>query len=347
MKGLSVIMPVYNEAGCVSVMIDSIMAQDYADFELIIIDDGSTDGTVQVLEKYAARDGRIRLVVQEENKGVSAARNLGLEFAEGKYVAFVDADDRIHPSMYRSLIHVLEKYGCDIAMCRIFYEYGNTGEGREEVLPYMSQGILGEKVCREVIGRIISNNQDFFAGIVRYVFKKEILRNSRFDTGIAYREDLLFLFDLLVSRKEIYYVDFVGYYYVRTQTSAVERYRESLFDDLMYVNNRLFSLLEKRENLEDYDRLYAMKVLQAVSLSISNLYRKDAPRRTTVDYFRQIRKFRQELEVLKELKIDNSAVKYRPLLLLVKIRADWAIHMIYSWKEKKRQRKYKKVTGSK
>lgn len=339
MKKLSVIMPVYNGESFVSEMIDSVMAQEYADLELIVIDDGSSDGTVQVVERYAVRDKRIRLVVQAENTGVSAARNLGLELAEGKYIAFVDADDRIHPSMYRRLIQVMEEYECDMAMCRIYYENRDLGGGKEETLPDMREGVLTDDAYQQIIDGLIGTKHYFFAGMVRYVFRRKIIQNGRFDIRISYREDLVFLFELLSLRRKIYYADFVGYYYMRNQMSAVECYRKHLFEDLMYVNDRVFQLARKSGLVEEYDLLYSLKILEAVSLSISNLYRKNAPSCTVKEYACQIRRFRKELGAVKGVRRGNFAAKYWPLLFLAKMRADWAIHVLYSRKEKNRQRK--------
>ena len=126
-KRLSVIMPVYNGESYVSNMIDSVMAQEYTDLELIVADDGNSDGTVQTVERYANQDRRIHLVTHSVNKGVLAARNTGLELAQGEYVALVDADDRLHPSMYKKLICAIEECSCDMAMCRLHYENGGSG----------------------------------------------------------------------------------------------------------------------------------------------------------------------------------------------------------------------------
>ena len=144
-------MPVHNAVDSVSVMLDSVLKQAYPNFELIVVDDGSSDGTAKVIEKYRASDKRIRLVSKSQNEGVSAARNTGLELAEGDYITFVDADDRIDAAMYRKLIQAIEEHGCDMAMCRILYEYSNTGIREEEVLQ-IREGVLTD-VEYQKIGR--------------------------------------------------------------------------------------------------------------------------------------------------------------------------------------------------
>lgn len=334
---LSVIMPVHNAVDSVSVMLDSVLKQAYPNFELIVVDDGSSDGTAKVIEKYRASDKRIRLVSKSQNEGVSAARNTGLELAEGDYITFVDADDRIDAAMYRKLIQAIEEHGCDMAMCRILYEYSNTGIREEEVLQ-IREGVLTDVEYQKMVNGLVDMDQYFFGGIFRYVFRREVLEGHRFDVQISYREDLVFLVELMAARRKIYYGDFVGYHYVRSSGSAVERYKENLFEELIYVNGRIFRDAEGKD-LPRRDRLYAMGVLEAVSLSISNLYRGDAPNRTFREYVRQIRGFLHVIDSIRNIKPGDCKVKYKPLLFLTRVKAYWMIHMLYRWKEGNRQKK--------
>lgn len=113
---LSIIVPVYNVAPYLNYCIDSILCQTFSDYELILIDDGSTDGSGEICDSYKQKDNRVR-VIHQRNKGFSGARNAGLEMATGKYLAFVDSDDYIHPLMYQTLISVIEKDESDVAAC--------------------------------------------------------------------------------------------------------------------------------------------------------------------------------------------------------------------------------------
>lgn len=90
---ISVIMPAYNTEKYIGKSIESVLKQDYEDFELIVVDDGSKDNTKNIVRQYAAKDARIKLIVQEENQGVSVARNTGIDIAQGDYIAFLDSDD--------------------------------------------------------------------------------------------------------------------------------------------------------------------------------------------------------------------------------------------------------------
>ena len=114
---LSVIVPVYNAEKYLNSTIENILKQTFTDFELILIDDGSTDSSGQLCDKWSQKDGRIKVIYQK-NMGVSEARNSGLRIAQGEYIAFVDNDDLINPQMYEILISIAEKESADIVMSK-------------------------------------------------------------------------------------------------------------------------------------------------------------------------------------------------------------------------------------
>ena len=113
---ISIIVPVYNVKLYLDECVDSILAQDYKDFEIIIVDDGSTDGSSEVCDKQKEKDSRIK-VVHQKNGGLSAARNTGLKHAKGDFISFIDSDDMVSPSMYTDLIDALEINKADVAIC--------------------------------------------------------------------------------------------------------------------------------------------------------------------------------------------------------------------------------------
>ena len=115
---ISVIVPVYNVETYLRSCVDSILASTYTDFELILIDDGSTDSTGAMCDEYASHDSRVH-VIHQDKKGVSIARNSGIEQSSGEYVSFVDADDVVSQSMLQQLLDALEKRpSCDFSMGR-------------------------------------------------------------------------------------------------------------------------------------------------------------------------------------------------------------------------------------
>ncbi len=128
---VSIIVPVYQVKAYISECVESLLAQTYTNLEILLVDDGSTDGSGAVCDEYAVRDSRVR-VVHQENQGAAGARNAGLDLASGEYVAFVDSDDVIAPAYVKELFLLLKKYQADIAACAYgrdqLRETGDTGE---------------------------------------------------------------------------------------------------------------------------------------------------------------------------------------------------------------------------
>ena len=118
---LSIIVPVYNVGSFLPKCINSIISQTFTDFELILVDDGSTDNSVEICDAAAKKDSRVR-VIHKENGGVVSARKAGLSVAVGKYAGYVDGDDWIDEHMYEHMVNAMEKYNCDMVMCDVEHE---------------------------------------------------------------------------------------------------------------------------------------------------------------------------------------------------------------------------------
>lgn len=130
-KLLSVIVPVYKVEPYLQRCIDSIRKQTYKNLQIILVDDGSPDHCGEVCDQYTLIDKRI-IVVHQKNEGLSGARNNGMLFAKGEYIAFVDSDDWLHPRMYEVLMNMIKEYQLDIARCSVYH---TDGHQEEEILP--------------------------------------------------------------------------------------------------------------------------------------------------------------------------------------------------------------------
>ena len=119
---ISVIVPVYKVEKYLHRCVDSILVQTYTNLEIILVDDGSPDRCGAICDEYAAKDSRIR-VIHQENGGLSAARNAGLDVCSGEYIAFVDSDDWLDPEMYAVMMAQVREYGCDVVMCDCVKEF--------------------------------------------------------------------------------------------------------------------------------------------------------------------------------------------------------------------------------
>ena len=133
---ISVIVPVFNVAGYLPQCVDSILSQDYGNLEVILIDDGSTDGSGEICDRYAALDSRVR-VIHQKNGGAAAAKNAGLRLATGEYLAFADSDDYLEPGAYGFLMKILLENGADAVQGSFREVYRNRAEEQrisEEIL---------------------------------------------------------------------------------------------------------------------------------------------------------------------------------------------------------------------
>ena len=180
---ISVIVPVYKMEEFLPRCLESLLAQTYRALEIILVDDGSPDGCGRICDEYAARDSRIR-VIHAENGGAYAARNLALDIAEGEYIGFVDADDWLHPTMYRTLLELAEEHGADIAQCEMKNEghYAQTRSQKTGGVAVYHRDRLTEEMFRERIGHALINK----------IFRAEIFADYRFPEEY-YHMDAAFL----------------------------------------------------------------------------------------------------------------------------------------------------------
>ena len=155
-KLISVIVPVYNSEKYVNRCIDSILNQTYENLEVILIDDGSSDGSLKICESWAEKDNRIK-ILKQKNSGVSSARNLGIENASGDYVAFVDNDDWLRPEMYETMLSLAEKEKSDVTVCKFI----NVDEKYNRIK--IKESNLSAEHFKNPIYFFLNNNIFFFA----------------------------------------------------------------------------------------------------------------------------------------------------------------------------------------
>ena len=210
---ISVIVPVYKVEEYLPRCIESIISQTFVDFELLLIDDGSPDGSGKLCDDYAARDSRIK-VYHKENGGVSSARNLGLDEARGKWVMFVDADDWLCEDCFKECVFNVEKNSLDVLQFSYVRVDNNGTELSKEHNSIGLTSVLDSK-------RYIQENKYLvvvWGACIRYSLIKEY--NIRFDENVKLAEDQLFIMDVLANANKIQRIAAVLYYYLDNPTSA-------------------------------------------------------------------------------------------------------------------------------
>lgn len=181
MPELSVIMTVYNNHSRLEKAVESILKQNFSDLELLLVDDGSSDGCADICDRYAQIDDRV-VVHHQTNQGVSAARNWGLEHANGTYIGFVDSDDAIHPQMYEILMKAVKDQCADIAMCRHIIE--NDYSEDQKVVCEPEQNVLDrDTVFKGLFGDSYEDCQ--FSVVCNKVYKKSLFQGKRFYGRVA------------------------------------------------------------------------------------------------------------------------------------------------------------------
>lgn len=213
MPKISVIMPVYNKVKYIEKTVNSILNQIYNDFELIIVDDGSTDGSEIICDKFAKQDSRVR-VFHIKNGGVSNARNIGIDKAKGDYIQFIDSDDFVNNEMFKDLFNIVETYKPDIIINGIS-KVDCNGNEIIQILPEMS----GVKNKYDLMNNFVEvqRTTGIYGCVSNKLIKKSIIDNNklRFDINIWLAEDLDFYLELYNYTSKIYFHKKSYYYYLQ------------------------------------------------------------------------------------------------------------------------------------
>ncbi len=210
---VSVIIPVYNRSEYIYDCMDSLFRQTYENFEVIIVDDGSTDGTVEICKKLAENDSRIKFF-EQNHAGVSAARNCALGYATGEYVFFLDSDDMIYPLMLETLVKEMKKHGAAIGACNVFSVYDNDWEKLKEKLNETPTP------CEAVYKNNAETVDIMFGGISPLsciggvMMKRELIGDTRFSKDLFIGEDFWFIYENVIKNADSVFLT-KKWYFVR------------------------------------------------------------------------------------------------------------------------------------
>ena len=213
---VSVIIPVYNMEAYIDRCLESVLANSYQYLEIICVDDGSKDNSLQIIQKYAEKDSRL-IVISKENGGVSSARNAGLNRMTGEFVTFIDPDDFVHPQFFDFLISAQKKTDSDIVIC-----YFNTVY--EKDLPVqMNCGPFDESLILNIDKIRVFKNSSIGSFCWGKIFRTDFLKNTRFHEDILYAEDTIFNAEVWADNPDSHAViiNKAMYYYFFREDSLV------------------------------------------------------------------------------------------------------------------------------
>ena len=238
MVSLSVIVPVYKVEKYLHRCIDSILNQDFSDYELILVDDGSPDKCGVICDEYEKKDSRIK-VIHKENGGLSSARNAGIDIMSGEYVTFIDSDDFIHPSMFSSMMGEMKNQNADISICS-FLRTSEKVDYPDTSLKYKAFNNT------ESVKMLYSVGISFITAWGK-IYKSSLFENIRYPHG-KYHEDEFTTYKLLYSAKKVIFTeDRLYFYYVNPESIIQSSFSEKHLDALDAFVERTSFFLEKKE----------------------------------------------------------------------------------------------------
>lgn len=278
MEKVSVIVPVFNAEPCLKKCIESILNQTYQNLELVLIDDGSTDGSAKIIEAYARENERI-IAIYQKNSGVSAARNAGLKNVTGKYICFVDADDFVENIFCEALVSNLEESKTELACCNWDYVYDNREKEIHEV-----HEILDRLTVTQFIEHLFKMPITVGGSVCNKLFLKEKIV-CLFDEHVSVCEDNLFLLNYCFNIQNVCYINQSLYH--------IYDYSES---SMRSNPDKIINGLEVREQMIELVRHYNSElkaVVEGSYLDTCYLYYNKYKKKNRENYLIAIERIRQ------------------------------------------------------
>lgn len=238
---ISVIIPVYNLAEYLPKCIDSVLAQTYGDFEIIAVDDGSSDSSAEILKEYAEKDSRMKPIFKA-NGGVSSARNAGLNESVGEYIFFLDGDDWIEPDTLEKLLKLSD--GFDIVQAAYTESYDDGSENPPADIKFIDKEIndKNEMLSRYFLAQIQESS-------CNKLYKKSVIGNIRFNEALSVAEDSQFVYTILKKSDNIKIIkDITYHYYIRKNSCMQSGISEKHFG-IMTLRDEQYKETETDEKL--------------------------------------------------------------------------------------------------
>lgn len=340
-KKVSIIVPVYNGEKHIEFCIKSLLKQTYTNIELVIINDGSNDGTKEILDKWAKIDDRI-YVIHKVNEGVSVARNIGLMCCCGQYILFVDSDDKLREDAIERLLPYMQD---DDSYDLVLFGYEVIGSDNRkndtEVLQNISK-IDTQFLKNEIIKSVIATNKNIFGYIWRALYSKKMLETSkvRFPKNIKISEDYMFLLDAINSSDRVAVIPEELYQYCIGESSMSIKYIPSLLQDMMYVNNWMYdNIVKSNEILQEG---YNCSVCNTYLRYVQNSYR-DKNRKFHAIH-REIKAKRKEYGFQYYInqewnKFNNFDLKSALAMVFFHFHCDFIYEILFTLKERRGRKK--------
>ena len=287
---LSIILPVYNSEDTIARTINSVFKQNFKDFQLIIINDGSTDSTNNICEEFTKRYNNI-LYINVVNGGVSKARNIGISYSNSDYIMFIDSDDTYKPGMLQIMINEISQ-GFDIVCCG----YVRIARNGKRIIKNLNRDIFTKANMNTFIEDCQKNNM--FNQLWNKIFKSSIIINNniKFDENVSLGEDYRFILSYIDYCKKLETIDDILYCYYVSSSGLNKKYRK----DRHLINFENLEKLESVYSKYNYKKDYIYyRYFTTVLSSINNIYKS-----------KDKKAIKEDIEFLKNSKILSKLAKY-------------------------------------
>lgn len=243
---ISIIIPAYNASKYITRTLDSICNQTYKNLEIIVVDDGSSDNTLEICKEQSEKDNRIK-VFHKKNEGVTLARDMGISLATGELIGFIDADDTIDPKMYECLYNNLVKYDADISHCG----YKTIKENGEENLFYGTGKLIIQSNTDGIVDLI--KGEIIEPSLCIKLFRKELFDNLDYDKTMRINEDYVMNLLLFKKSRKSVFVDEPYYHYYQNENSGSRQItKEYFYRDILKAADITLNLFKYDENIHYY-----------------------------------------------------------------------------------------------
>ena len=319
MELISIIVPVYKVEKYLCECVDSILAQTYENFELILVDDGSPDNSGKICDKYAEKDKRIK-VIHKENAGVSSARNTGLDNANGEYITFIDSDDIVDKKYLELMQQKLAETNSDMCFCHFdrFDEMGPK-ENKEYIPEYLEVDFQKPEFVN-FASAFFNLKKNVFGSSCRVLYRSTAI-NVRFNTSLIFCEDLVFILNVLLNASSFCSIDNVLYHYRTNMSSALNNYKKNFLSNQLALKKEITLVLNNFDGKQTAEVIRPYFALQCYYLFSNEI----KFRKSNFDYKENLRKIRnselyQYFKLFSARKIlkFKSKIKYAIIYFIVK-----------------------------
>ena len=325
---VSIVVPVYNGADSIGACLDNLTNQTLKEIEIICVNDGSTDNSLEVINEYIKKDKRIRVVTQE-NGGLSAARNTGIKNTKTPYVMFCDCDDIFAPSMCEKMVAAIEENEVDVAACGTEVEYKAHAEIAESDTNYYRIKFVG----RNFINDEITAKTD--VSVCDKIFRMDLIKKHEIEFPVKLNNEDYYFYNAYMSiAKTIFFISQKMYKYIRHEDSIMsENFDKNTYSpDHLLVAKKLFAFYKKNGFLKNHTDFFWNQFSESYWFS----------------YEHSAKRYRRKIQDLAKNFIDENYSKYEPLTpktkrLIYIIRHNDLLHKGWRFVKGKLNRVYRKV----